>query len=110
MNPSIDPDELARLRATNEPLVVLDVRRQSDFDASDCIVEGARREDPERVADWAASLDAATPIVVYCVKGGQVSQGAREALAARGFDVRYVEGGINAWKARGGEVSPKDAG
>jgi rhodanese-related sulfurtransferase len=44
-------------------------------------------------------------VVVYCVKGGSVSQSVTETLAGRGCRVKYLEGGIKAWREDGGKVA-----
>jgi len=43
-------------------------------------------------------------VIVYCVKGGPVSQSTADRLAEKGFDVRYLQGGILAWNAAGNET------
>ena len=44
------------------------------------------------------------PVVVYCVKGGSVSQSITATLTGKQVDARFVEGGLRAWKAAGGEL------
>ena len=44
-------------------------------------------------------------VVVYCVHGHEVSQSAAKALGAA-----YLEGGIEAWRASGGELFGKPTG
>ncbi len=39
------------------------------------------------------------PVAIYCVRGGSVSKSVHAALTGKGFDVRYVEGGLAAWDA-----------
>ena len=41
------------------------------------------------------------PVVVYCVRGHEVSQDAAAALRGRGLDARYLAGGIERWRAEG---------
>jgi len=43
-------------------------------------------------------------VIVYCVKGGPVSQSTADRLAEKGFDVRYLQGGVMAWNAAGNET------
>lgn len=109
MERTITPQELEEHRAGGAAFALLDVRRSADFDAGDDMLPGARRADPECIDEWSRTLDRATPIVVYCVRGGSVSQSVRAALAEGGFDVRYVEGGIAAWKAAGQAAVLKDS-
>ena len=97
---SIDPRSLyATLGSARAPLV-LDVRRQPAFEEDDRLVPAALRPEGEPAA-YLAGRPADRPIVVYCVKGHEVGQEAASQLRAAGFDARYLEGGIQAWKAAG---------
>lgn len=99
--PSITVPELfARRRSGAAPLVI-DVRKNERFREAPDLVRGALRRDPLRVADWAKTLPASASAVVYCVHGHEVSQGVARALAARGVSARYLQGGIEDWKAAG---------
>ena len=46
-------------------------------------------------------LDPTAPAVLYCVHGHEVSQGAAAILRRQGYDVRVLEGGIEAWREAG---------
>jgi len=109
MNETVSAQELERLITSGAPLVLLDVRRQVDYDADDLVIPGARHVDPVRIEDWSKTLDPQHEIVVYCVRGGSVSQSVRAGLIACGLRVRYVDGGITAWKAHGGVGAAKDS-
>jgi rhodanese-related sulfurtransferase len=103
----------AALRAdaarANPPLVI-DVRRATAFAASTELVAGALRRDPQALAAWAGSLPRAGSFVVYCVRGGEVSQDAAKALRERGIAARFLEGGLEGWKSAGGALDRKPAG
>ena len=86
---------------------LIDVRRAADRDASTEQIPGAAWHDPEKLADWAASLPKDKEIVLYCVRGGSVSNGVVDALQAKGLNARFIEGGIEGWKAAGGVVAPR---
>jgi rhodanese-related sulfurtransferase len=97
MDASITPAALQQaLRSSNPPLVV-DVRKRPAFLAALDMIRGALRRDPEKPG----ALPGAN-VVVYCVHGHEVSQGAAKALGAR-----YLEGGIEHWD---GERMAKPAG
>jgi len=85
-----------RLRGENPPLVV-DVRKNPAFLAAPDMIRGALRRDPEKLGVLPGDY-----VVVYCVHGHEVSQGAAKALGAR-----YLEGGIEHWD---GERTAKPAG
>ena len=67
-------------------------------------IPGSLRGEPESIDAWAGTLPSDKPIIVYCVLGGSVSKTVTPALRARGLDARYLIGGLDAWKASGGEV------
>jgi len=92
------------------PPVIIDVRRSGDFHAATEMIRGALRRDPDRVAGWAGELPKAICVIVYCVRGQGVSQGAANALVEHGIAAQYLQGGIEAWKAEGGAQDSKSAG
>jgi rhodanese-related sulfurtransferase len=77
---------------------LLDVRRQLDFTADPQMIPGAQRRDPERIDDWLKVLPKIRPVVIYCARGGSVSNSVLDRLLQEGIRVRYLEGGIGAWK------------
>jgi rhodanese-related sulfurtransferase len=99
----------ARLGNAAAPLII-DVRRTPAFDADEHMIAGAIRRTPDKVAQWRSSLPAARPVVVYCVHGHEVSQGAATVLHDQGVDARYLEGGITAWRDRKLPLRRKRAG
>ena len=107
--PRITPQELIDLRRQSPAALVIDVRREPVFRNAADRIAGALRRDPATVADWAGALPDAKHIVVYCVHGHEVSQNAARVLCERGFTARYLEGGIEAWRAAGGELTPNSS-
>jgi rhodanese-related sulfurtransferase len=97
------------LQSDNPPLVV-DVRPKPAFIGARDMIRGALRRDPLRVADWGATLPPAAGVVVYCVHGHEVSQGAARALRGAGIRACYLEDGIEHWREAGGELARKPAG
>lgn len=81
-----------------QPLV-LDVRRAEDKAQGGEGVPGADWFDPALLDDWAQDIEPGTNAVVFCVRGGAVSQGVRAALESRGIRARYLQGGLAAWEA-----------
>src|SRR5262249_44396660 len=94
------------LLASRPPLLI-DVRRHAAFQGATDLIEGALWRDPERVGEWAGELPRASHVVVYCVHGHEVSQGVAKALRESGRAARYLEGGVEAWKAEGGALGHK---
>ena len=103
--PAISAASLRQSLASGRPPLVIDVRKNERFQEAPDLIRGALRRDPLRVAQWGKSLPSEADVVVYCVHGHEVSQGAAEALGAR-----YLEGGIEAWRASGGELFGKPKG
>ena len=85
------------------------MRRSADRDASTEALPAASWHDPEQLAQWAGELPTGKPIVLYCVRGGSVSNSVVDALQARGLNARFIEGGIEGWQAAGGPVAANQA-
>jgi rhodanese-related sulfurtransferase len=104
MERSIKPDTLKSELAGK---YILDVRRAADHDASPERLAGAQWKNPELIAEWSDELPKDQDIVLYCVRGGGVSNSVVDALQAKGLKARFIEGGIEGWKAVGGGVAAK---
>ena len=87
---------------------LIDVRRTAGYAQAPDRLAGATWRDPARVAEWSPALDASKPVLLYCVHGHDVSQSAVLALRARGFDARYVTGGIEGSRAAGLALEAKE--
>lgn len=90
---SIDSAGLRQALSSSTPPLVTDVRR-----------------DPTAIDTWGTTSPAAANVVVYCVHGHDVSQGAARTLAAFGMNAQFLEGGIEAWREAGGALASKTAG
>ena len=66
------------------------------------IMKGAVWRDPERIDDWIGGLSKELPVVTFCVYGFHVGCNIAKTLKERGFDARYIRGGVSAWYAAGG--------
>ena len=97
MAASIDPHDLKKRLAGVEAPTLIDVRRKTDYGADPKKIVGAIRRDPEKIEDWIKDLPAGAPAVVYCVKGGSVSQSVADRMRREGLDAVFLEGGIKAW-------------
>ena len=98
---SVSPQSLYHRLGSELAPVLIDVREGPDFAADERMIVGAIRRSPEAVADWRAELPADRPLVVYCVKGGDVGRMAAAALRESGVEARHLEGGITAWREAG---------
>ena len=108
--PAITAASLRNSLVSDQPPLVIDVRREPAFIGAPDLIRGALRRDPLRLADWAKTLPTASSVVVYCVHGHEVSQGAASALNGAGIQTRFLEGGIEHWRQSGGELARKPAG
>lgn len=95
----LSPDELRQELASAAPPLVIDVRRVDDKEGGPEGIPGADWRAPALLEDWAGGIPAGAEVVVYCVRGGSVSSSVQAALTERGVKARYVEGGLEAWRA-----------
>ena len=101
---------LSSAQSSNKPPLLIDVRRIPAFTESTDVITGALYRNPEHINEWASSLPRASSVVVYCVHGHQVSQGAAQALNEHGVNAQFLVGGIAHWAEDGGAVMAKPVG
>ena len=107
---SISASDLRARLSDKNPPIVIDARRRPAFMASEEMLIGALRRDPEKIGTWAKTLPAASNVVVYCVHGHEVSQRTAAALKELGLNAGYLEGGLEeGWKQLGAPVDRKPA-
>ncbi len=99
MNRTIRPNEL---KQKPSEFTIIDVRRQVDFDGKTIL--NAPWRNPEDVDRWAKDLPAGREVVLYCARGGSVSNIVLDRLLDLRITARYIEGGIEGWKKSGGKV------
>jgi Fe-Mn family superoxide dismutase len=105
--PSVSVEELSTQLAKPSPIQVLDARPKHYFSRYDEMMSGAVWRDPDLVDEWSRDLARDAPVFVYCAYGYAVGCGVTTALRERGFDAKYVRGGLSAWYASGGERALK---
>ena len=93
--------ELTALLASGQELTLLDVRRQDDFDKAPQTIANAQWKNPAEIDQWLPTIAANAEVVIYCVRGGSVSQSVQQRLTDNGIRTRYVEGGLEALKKIG---------
>jgi Fe-Mn family superoxide dismutase len=110
--PSLSIEELSAKLANGDPVQVLDARPRHHISRTVDLMAGATWRDPDRVEEWIGELEANQPVAVYCAYGFHVGCNVTRALRARGFDARYVRGGLSSWYAAGGAraMRPPDRG
>ena len=105
--PSVSVEELSAKVEKSERAQVIDARPKHYFSRNTDMMQGAIWRDPDRVDEWSKDLSPDAPVFVYCAYGYYVSHGVTAALRKRGFDAKYVAGGLSAWYAAGGERALK---
>jgi len=91
----------------NKDVTVIDVRRKEDYAADNSVIPDSTWFDPANIDNWCTTLPENKEVVLYCVRGGGVSNAVVDTLQAKGVKARYIEGGIAAWKDANGKVVPK---
>lgn len=104
MSGSVNHEELSSLLGGDNKPILLDVRRKADFEDSPEKIVGAEWFDPSLVGEWGSSIPRDRLVVLYCVRGGSVSQSVCEKLSSIHPDVRFLQGGITSWTENGGPV------
>jgi rhodanese-related sulfurtransferase len=104
------PAALVMQLATHAAPLIIDVRKNEAFAAANDTLPSALRRDPLQVDRWAATLPAATTVLVYCVHGHEVSQNTVNAMRQQGIHATFLQGGIEAWRQQGLPLVVKPAG
>jgi len=93
--------------AVGDARQLIDVRRAATYANATDQLAGATWKDPAKVADWSTALDRSSPVLVYCFYGLDIGRSTALALRTRGFDARYVAGGLEACREAGIELAPR---
>lgn len=101
--PSVSAEELLDALAEDEKAQVIDARPRHYFSRNVDMMRAAVWRDPNRIDQWAKDLSTDKPVFVYCAYGYHVGCIVAASLRKRGFDARYLRGGLSAWYAAGGE-------
>jgi Fe-Mn family superoxide dismutase len=101
--PSVSVEELSAGIAKRERIQVIDARPKHYFSRNPHLSHDAMGGAPERLDEWSKDLSTDAPVFVYCAYGYYVSHGVTAALRKRGFDAKYIRGGLSSWYAAGGE-------
>ena len=108
-NFSISATDLWNLIGTSGTPRIIDTRRRDVYEAAPGILPGSSWYDPEKSADWVASLDRSRPIVVACKAGHELSQMVAAELRGQGVNASILTDGYVAWTKAGFPVVTKSA-
>jgi len=105
---SITPEELHMLLASDKPVHIFDVRLPLDLLAHSEIIPGSKRIAPKELLGNTSLIPQDKDSVVYCTCAGEKTSRSvsRQARARHLFRVKFLKGGLEAWKAKGYPVEP----
>ena len=100
---SITPDALYVLLDSKQAVLVFDVRQPLDLLADSEIIPGATRLDPEEIIQNPSLIPKESESVVYCTcpSDATARRILHRALALNFLRVKFLKGGLAAWKAKG---------
>jgi rhodanese-related sulfurtransferase len=105
---TITPEDLHALMASQQKVLVVDVRQPLDLLGDSVIIPGARWLAPDDVRANPSLLPAETDLVVYCTcPSDKTSRVVLHRALARGFlRIKFLKGGLDGWRAKGFPVEP----
>ena len=105
---SITANELHTLLASQQEVLLFDVRQPLDLLADPEIIVGAKRISPKDLLENPTLIPKEKDSVVYCTcpndKTSRVIS--RRALAMHFLRIKFLKGGLAGWKAKGYPVEP----
>ena len=107
---SIEPEALHDLMEAQAEVLVFDVRQPLDLLAHSEIIPGATRIAPKEIIEHASLLPKDKDAVVYCtcVSEDTSRMILHRALAMQFTRIKFLKGGLAAWKAKGFPVERYD--
>ncbi len=103
---SITPEQLSEALAKLPRLPLFDLREPLDVVANSEIIPGATRISPYKVLENPWRIPKEKEAIIYCTHSeDEANVIILERLLAMGFSkVKFLKGGLDAWKARGFQV------
>jgi len=100
---SIEPEVLHELMKAEKEVLVFDVRQPLDLLAHSEIIPGAKRVPPKEVLEQTSVIPKEKDTVIYCTCPSEktsrlILRRARDLNFSR---IRFLKGGLAAWKAKG---------
>ena len=105
---SITADGLHTLLATNHEVLLFDVRQPLDLLANAEMIPGAKRIPPKEVLENPSLIPKERDSIVYCTCPSDKTSRTvlRRALALHFLRIKFLKGGLAAWKAKGYPLEP----
>jgi len=104
----ITPEELHSLFASNQNVLLYDVRLPLDLLAYSEMIPGAQRIPPKEVLERPSLIPKEKDVIVYCTCPSDKTSRAvlHRALAMNISRIKFLQGGLAGWKAKGYPVEP----
>ena len=105
---SISVEQLQSMMESGQKVLLFDVRQPLDLLAYPELIPGAKRIPPQDALDKPTLLPRNENIVVYCTCPGDKTSRIvlRRALALGFTRIKFLTGGLAAWKTKGYPVEP----
>jgi rhodanese-related sulfurtransferase len=105
---SITAEGLHSLLSAKQELLIFDVRQPLDLLAYPEMIPSAQRMPPDDLLATPSLIPKDKDTVVYCTCPSDKTsrEVLRRALALRSFRVKFLKGGLEAWKMKGYPVEP----
>lgn len=105
---SISVEQLQSMMVSGQEVLLFDVRQPLDLLAYPELIPGAKRIPPQDVLDKPSLIPRNEDIVVYCTcPGDKTSRMVLRRALALGFTrIKFLTGGLAAWKTKGYPVEP----
>lgn len=105
---SMSAEQLYSLAGSEKKVLLFDVRQPLDLLAYPELIPGAKRIPPQEVLDNPSLIPRDEDIVVYCTcPGDKTSRIILGRALALGFTrIKFLTGGLAAWKTKGYPVEP----
>ena len=105
---SVSVEQLQSMMVSGQEVLLFDVRQPLDLLAYPELIPGAKRIPPEEVLKTPSLLPRDEDIVVYCTcPGDKTSRSVLRRALALGFTrIKFLTGGLVAWKTKGYPVEP----
>jgi rhodanese-related sulfurtransferase len=107
---TITPEALHTLLASNQNVLLLDVRQPLDLLGNSVTIPGAKWLAPQEILQNPSLIPRERDLVVYCTCPGAKTSRAilRRALALGLGRIKFLKGGLDGWRAKGFAVEPYD--
>ena len=105
---SISVEQLQSMMVSGQEVLLFDVRQPLDLLAYPELIPGAKRVPPQDVLDKPSLIPRNEDIVIYCTcPGDKTSRMVLRRALALGFTrIKFLTGGLAAWKTKGYPVEP----